>query len=94
MAKLKFKLDANEKPLKIGIGMYSKEDEYVDFDKDCDCSGQVGGSNFQFNLCHGRWCVFLANSYMGGENRYTVERHPVENYYYHFPREQKCVIKH
>lgn len=42
MAKLKFKLDANEKPLKIGLGMYSKEDEYVDFDKECDCSGQVG----------------------------------------------------
>ncbi|XP_039201063.1 dynein heavy chain 17, axonemal isoform X2 [Crotalus tigris] len=41
MAKLKFKLDAEEKPLKIGVGMYSKEDEYVDFDKDCDCSGQV-----------------------------------------------------
>ncbi|XP_077184230.1 dynein axonemal heavy chain 17 isoform X3 [Paroedura picta] len=41
MAKLKFKLDANEKPLKIGLGMYSKEDEYVDFDKECDCSGQV-----------------------------------------------------
>ncbi|XP_015272477.1 PREDICTED: dynein heavy chain 17, axonemal [Gekko japonicus] len=41
MAKLKFKLDANETPLKIGLGMYSKEDEYVDFDKECDCSGQV-----------------------------------------------------
>ncbi|XP_062977556.1 dynein axonemal heavy chain 17 [Elgaria multicarinata webbii] len=41
MAKLKFKLDAKEQPLKIGLGMYSKEDEYVDFDKDCDCSGQV-----------------------------------------------------
>lgn len=43
MAKLKFKLDANGKPVKVGMGMYSKEDEYVDFDKECDCSGQVGG---------------------------------------------------
>uniref|UniRef100_A0A670I3P5 Dynein axonemal heavy chain 17 n=1 Tax=Podarcis muralis TaxID=64176 RepID=A0A670I3P5_PODMU len=41
MAKLKFKLDAKEQPLKVGLGMYSKEDEYVDFDKECDCSGQV-----------------------------------------------------
>lgn len=41
LCKLKFKLDANEKPLKFGLGMYSKEDEYVDFDKECDLSGQV-----------------------------------------------------
>lgn len=41
MAKLKFKMDPDNKPLKIGLGMYSKEDEYVDFDKECDCSGQV-----------------------------------------------------
>ncbi|XP_075760265.1 dynein axonemal heavy chain 17 isoform X2 [Pelodiscus sinensis] len=41
MAKLKFRLDAAGKPLKVGLGMYSKEDEYVDFDKECDCSGQV-----------------------------------------------------
>lgn len=50
MAKLKFKLDAEEKPLKIGVGMYSKEDEYVDFDKDCDCSGQVGYNLFKCNI--------------------------------------------
>lgn len=41
LCKLKFQLDANEKPLKVGLGMYSKEDEYVDFDQDCDLSGQV-----------------------------------------------------
>ncbi|XP_019398323.1 PREDICTED: dynein heavy chain 17, axonemal [Crocodylus porosus] len=41
IARLKFKMDPNDKPLKVGLGMYSKEDEYVDFDKDCDCSGQV-----------------------------------------------------
>jgi hypothetical protein len=41
LCKLKFRLDANQKPLKVGIGMYSKEDEYVHFDQECDLSGQV-----------------------------------------------------
>ncbi|XP_039715556.1 dynein axonemal heavy chain 17 isoform X7 [Pteropus medius] len=41
LCKLKFRLDANEKPLKFGLGMYSKEDEYMDFDRECDLSGQV-----------------------------------------------------
>lgn len=41
LCKLKFRLDANEKPLKSGLGMYSKEDEYVEFDHECDLSGQV-----------------------------------------------------
>lgn len=42
LCKLKFRLDENQKPLKIGLGMYSKEDEYMDFDQECDLSGQVG----------------------------------------------------
>lgn len=41
LCKLKFQLDDNGKPLKFGLGMYSKEDEYVAFDKECDLSGQV-----------------------------------------------------
>nr|XP_033816070.1 dynein heavy chain 17, axonemal isoform X1 [Geotrypetes seraphini] len=41
LCKLEFKLDASGQPLKIGLGMYSKENEYVTFDEDCDCSGQV-----------------------------------------------------
>ncbi|XP_016061753.1 PREDICTED: dynein heavy chain 17, axonemal [Miniopterus natalensis] len=41
LCKLKFRLDAEKKPLKLGLGMYSKEDEYVDFDQECDLSGQV-----------------------------------------------------
>lgn len=45
LSKLKFRLDADGKPLKFGLGMYSKEDEFVDFDKECDLSGQV-------SLCH------------------------------------------
>ncbi|XP_058902457.1 dynein axonemal heavy chain 17 isoform X5 [Kogia breviceps] len=41
LCKLKFRCDADGKPLKFGLGMYSKEDEYVDFDQECDLSGQV-----------------------------------------------------
>lgn len=37
MAKMKFK----EGESKTGLGMYSKEDEYVTFNETCDCSGQV-----------------------------------------------------
>ncbi|NWI20364.1 DYH9 protein, partial [Crypturellus soui] len=41
LAKIKFQLDSEEKPTKIGLGMYSKEDEYVNFSEPCDCNGQV-----------------------------------------------------
>ena len=41
MAKLKFKDDDEGNATKEALGMYSKEGEYVEFDKTCDCSGQV-----------------------------------------------------
>ncbi|KAK3559476.1 hypothetical protein QTP86_013663 [Hemibagrus guttatus] len=41
ISNLKFRLDENDKPLKQALGMYSNENEYVKFDKECDCSGQV-----------------------------------------------------
>lgn len=41
MAKLKFVDDEDGNPTKEAVGMYSKEGEYVDFDKPCDCNGQV-----------------------------------------------------
>ncbi|KAI5103364.1 dynein beta chain, ciliary, partial [Silurus meridionalis] len=41
ISNLKFQLDENEKPLKQALGMYSNENEYVNFDMECDCSGQV-----------------------------------------------------
>ncbi|XP_036920260.1 dynein heavy chain 17, axonemal [Sturnira hondurensis] len=41
LCKLKFQLGEDGKPLKCGLGMYSKEDEYMDFDSECDLSGQV-----------------------------------------------------
>jgi dynein heavy chain len=41
MAALKFRQDDEGEELKEAVGMYSKEKEYVDFDKICDCKGQV-----------------------------------------------------
>ncbi|XP_045691837.1 dynein axonemal heavy chain 17 [Phyllostomus hastatus] len=41
LCKLKFQLGEDGKPLKWGLGMYSKEDEYMDFESECDLSGQV-----------------------------------------------------
>uniref|UniRef100_A0A8C3LGS3 Dynein axonemal heavy chain 9 n=1 Tax=Chrysolophus pictus TaxID=9089 RepID=A0A8C3LGS3_CHRPC len=41
LAKMRFQLDSEQKPTKIGLGMYSKEEEYVRFSEPCDCSGQV-----------------------------------------------------
>ena len=41
MAKLNFKDDDEGNPSKEALGLYSKEGEYVDFDKSCDCNGQV-----------------------------------------------------
>ncbi|KAG7506656.1 dynein heavy chain 9, axonemal [Solea senegalensis] len=40
-AKMRFEADREGNPSKTGLGMYSKEDEYVAFDQPCDCSGQV-----------------------------------------------------
>lgn len=36
MAKMRFEADE-----KTGLGMYSKEEEYVPFNESCDCTGQV-----------------------------------------------------
>lgn len=45
LCQLKFRLDSGGKPLKFGLGMFSKEDEYVDFDRECDLSGQVSAGS-------------------------------------------------
>ena len=44
MSSLKFTLDENGKPSKEAVGMYSKDGEYVDFNKPCQCVGQVSYS--------------------------------------------------
>jgi dynein heavy chain len=41
MATLKFKQNDEGEDIKEAVGMYSKEKEYVNFDKICDCHGQV-----------------------------------------------------
>lgn len=43
LAKLKFQVDSEQKATKVGLGMYSREEEYVQFSEPCDCSGQVRG---------------------------------------------------
>ena len=40
MAQLKF-VEKDGKPTDEALGMYSKDGEYVDFDKPCVCVGQV-----------------------------------------------------
>ncbi|CAG5911397.1 unnamed protein product [Menidia menidia] len=40
MAKMRFEADEGGNP-KTGVGMYSKEEEYVPFNQSCDCTGQV-----------------------------------------------------
>ncbi|XP_040979289.1 LOW QUALITY PROTEIN: dynein heavy chain 17, axonemal [Aquila chrysaetos chrysaetos] len=41
LAKLKFKMSPDKKPLKVGLGMFSRDEEYVPLNADCDLSGQV-----------------------------------------------------
>ncbi|XP_034645210.1 dynein heavy chain 17, axonemal-like [Trachemys scripta elegans] len=80
MAKLKFKMDSDNKPLKIGLGMYSKEDEYVDFDKECDCSGQV---EVWLNRVLERMCSTLRHEIP--EAVVTYEEKPREQWLFDYP---------
>ncbi|WAR03796.1 DYHC-like protein [Mya arenaria] len=41
MAKLKFQQDDKGNNTKVALGMFSKDGEYVDLDKECDLGGQV-----------------------------------------------------
>ncbi|XP_074871093.1 dynein axonemal heavy chain 9 [Carettochelys insculpta] len=41
VAKMKFQVDSEHRLSKTGLGMYSKEEEYVSFSEPCDCDGQV-----------------------------------------------------
>lgn len=44
LAKLKFKMSPDKKPLKTALGMFSKEEEFVPLSAECDLSGQVSGA--------------------------------------------------
>lgn len=41
MAKIQFKTDGEGNSSETGLGMYSKEEEYVPFSYCCECTGQV-----------------------------------------------------
>lgn len=41
IAEMRFETDGEGNPSKIGLGMYSKEEEYVPFSHCCECTGQV-----------------------------------------------------
>ncbi|NXP52612.1 DYH17 protein, partial [Heliornis fulica] len=41
LAKLRFQVSADSKPLKVALGMVSRDEEYVPLDAHCDLSGQV-----------------------------------------------------
>ncbi|XP_039715559.1 dynein axonemal heavy chain 17 isoform X10 [Pteropus medius] len=80
LCKLKFRLDANEKPLKFGLGMYSKEDEYMDFDRECDLSGQV---EVWLNRVLDRMCATLRHEIP--EAVVTYEEKPREQWIFDYP---------
>lgn len=41
LARLNFKEEEEEGKPKTALGMYAKDGEYVEFNKECDCSGTV-----------------------------------------------------
>lgn len=51
MAKLKFKQDDKGNDTKVALGMFSKDGEYVDLDKECDLGGQVSSKNSSTQKC-------------------------------------------
>ncbi|XP_021069297.1 dynein heavy chain 17, axonemal isoform X2 [Mus pahari] len=80
LCKLKFRLDASGKPLKFGLGMYSKEDEFVEFDKECDLSGQV---EVWLNRVLDRMCATLRHEIP--EAVVTYEEKPREQWIFDYP---------
>ncbi|XP_025715360.1 dynein axonemal heavy chain 17 isoform X2 [Callorhinus ursinus] len=80
LCRLKFRLDADEKPLKFGLGMFSKEDEYVDFDQECDLSGQV---EVWLNRVLDRMCATLRHEIP--EAVVTYEEKPREQWIFDYP---------
>uniref|UniRef100_A0A2I3TJ66 Dynein axonemal heavy chain 17 n=1 Tax=Pan troglodytes TaxID=9598 RepID=A0A2I3TJ66_PANTR len=80
LCKLKFRLDANDTPLKVGLGMYSKEDEYMVFDQECDLSGQV---EVWLNRVLDRMCSTLRHEIP--EAVVTYEEKPREQWILDYP---------
>lgn len=57
MAQLKF-VEKDGKPTDEAVGMYSKDGEYVDFDKPCICVGQVIETSSNGVLCTSKNILF------------------------------------
>lgn len=41
VAKMRFEVDGEGTCSRTGVGMFSREDEYVAFSRSCQCTGQV-----------------------------------------------------
>uniref|UniRef100_A0A674EYE2 Dynein axonemal heavy chain 17 n=1 Tax=Salmo trutta TaxID=8032 RepID=A0A674EYE2_SALTR len=80
LSNLKFQLDESGKPIKVALGMWSEEIEYVTFDKDCDCSGQV---EMWLNRVLERMCATLRVEF--GEAVQAYEEKPREQWLFDYP---------
>lgn len=78
ISRLKFVLDEQGQPTKEATGMYSKDGEYVDFDKPCSCVGQVGEDDASQTML---WCNHCAVSLnQGGGVAESIARHDAVYY--------------
>ncbi|KAM4663589.1 dynein axonemal heavy chain 17 [Discoglossus pictus] len=80
LSKLEFKLDSDKKLMKIALAMYSKENEYVAFDEECDCTGQV--EIWLRNVLE-RMCATLRHGI--SEAVVTYEEKPREQWLFDYP---------
>ncbi|NXE57526.1 DYH17 protein, partial [Casuarius casuarius] len=80
LAKLKFKTGPDNKPLRTGLGMLSKEEEYVALDGECDLSGQV---EVWLNRVLERMCSTLRH--LIPEAVVTYEEKPREQWVFDYP---------
>ena len=80
IARLEFEKNANGDFTKNAIGMYSLQDEYVPFEKPCDCSGAV--ENWL-----NRIVVSMRNTlrHLLGESVTSYEEKPREHWIFDFP---------
>ncbi|KAJ3312837.1 hypothetical protein HDV04_002647 [Boothiomyces sp. JEL0838] len=80
IARLEFAKNANGEPTKNAIGMYSLQEEYVEFKEPCDCTGAV--ENWLNRLIHSMRST-LRN--LLGESVASYEEKPREQWIFDFP---------
>ena len=90
MAKLKFQQDADGKPTKEALGMFSKDKdpEYVEFDKPCMCVGQV--ENWLNDLLD---TMKATIRHEFTEAVVTYEEKPRDQWIFDPPAQVKCIRK-